>query len=61
MFPGCTGDPLKVKIRKLAADCKVDTELVTETVNQIFDLDLQYDKYNALKNELAPKVSLHHW
>jgi hypothetical protein len=43
-------------IRKLAVECKVDTHLVSETVNRMFDLGLQYDDYDAVKKELVPKV-----
>jgi hypothetical protein len=43
-------------IRKLASECKVDTHLVSETVNRMFDLGLQYDDYDAVKKELVPKV-----
>jgi hypothetical protein len=51
-----TEDPLQIMIRKLAAECKVDAHLVSETVNRMFDLGLQYDDYDAVKKELVPKV-----
>lgn len=51
-----TEDPLQIMIRKLAADCKVETTHVSETVNRMFDLGLPYDDYEAVKKELMPKV-----
>lgn len=43
-------------IRKIAEECKLDKDVVGETVNRMFESGLQYDNHDEVVKMLKPKV-----
>lgn len=43
-------------IRQLAEECNLSKEVVSETVNRMFESGLQYDDHDEVLKMLKPKV-----